>query len=134
MVLFQWNRIIYISSERPEYIDLKDQIFKSAAFFGYEIVLDEHIPHKADVSNFEEDYADMIDRIIDSKVRIIVTQDYDQDINFKLYETLYKRGFKPGDYIPIYNGRLFDIPALIDKYSENFEETMKFFQGSISYS
>ena len=55
-------------------------------------------------------------------------------MNFKLFETLYKRGHSPGDFIPFYDGYFNDISTLKEKYPDNFENAMKFFHGAVSFS
>ena len=97
-------------------------------------MLTEYVPLLANMTTFETEYSDMIDRIIDTKVRIIVTLDYDCELNFKLFEILSKRGFSPGDFIPIYNGCFGDLDSLEEKYPDSFEDTMLFFVGAVSFA
>ena len=62
MSFFDWKKFIYISTESPELIDFKAQI----SAIGLEPVLTENILIFDDVTSFGEDYADVIDRIIDT--------------------------------------------------------------------
>ena len=39
----------------------------------------------------------------------------------------------PGDFIPVYNTE-FNLAGLKAKYPENFENTMEFFHGAVSFS
>ena len=121
MLLFNWTKSIYIGSELAESIDFNTQLQFIPAF---EIAFTYLIPLSANVTTFASDFSDLIDKIIDTKVRIIVTLYQSEEINFKLFEALYERGFDPGDYIPIYDGQFTDISGLSEKYPTNFEEIM----------
>lgn len=90
-------------------MDLQKHVAKVLGYGYFDAVLLENYSNLADLSNFDIDYVNLIDRIIETKVRIIVAQDYDSEKSFKLFEALYKRGYKPGDFIPIYNSQFFDL-------------------------
>ena len=77
MALFNWRKFIYITSEFPELLDLQYQQSKVVSYGKFDPVLIENISSLADLSNFDEDYVDLIDRIIETNVRIIVALDYD---------------------------------------------------------
>ena len=47
---------------------------------------------------------------------------------------MHKRGYSPGDFIPIADGYFDDISHLKEKYPNDFENTMKFFHGAVSFS
>ena len=132
MRFFGWQKFTWICQDLPELVDLQEQIAQTRLYGGFEAVITENFDPSVDLNNFDIEYADLIDRIIATNCRIIVGMDYDQESNFKLHETLYKRGYKPGDFIIIYNGQFLDLDGIKEKHPENFEDTMEFFHGALT--
>ena len=72
MFLFNWTKAIYITSNLTESIDFNTQI-NSPRFAAIDIVLTEFIPLSANATTFDSYYSDLIDKVIDTKARIIIT-------------------------------------------------------------
>ena len=72
MFLFNWTKAICITSNLTQSFDFNNQI-KSPRFGVIDIVLTEFIPISTNATTFDSDYSDLIDKIIDTKVRIIIT-------------------------------------------------------------
>ena len=73
----------------------------------------------------------MIDTIIDSDVRIILSGVYELDLPYKLYESFYRKGLRAPDFIPIFGGVL-DSETFQVKYPKYFRGTMDFFDGALA--
>ena len=72
MLLFNWTKAIYITSNLTESIDFNTQI-NSPKMAPIDIVLTEFIPLSANATTFATDYSDLINEVIDTRVRIIIT-------------------------------------------------------------
>ena len=72
MLLFNWTKAIYITSNLTESIDFNTQI-NSPTMAPIDIVLTKFIPLSTNATTFASDYSDLINAIIDTKVRIIIT-------------------------------------------------------------
>ena len=131
MGIFKWRKMIFVANDVPELVEMNDSFIAAGKQFGIEIVHSFFIPLGIDFTTFYEDYAEMIDTIIDSDVRIIMSAVYDLDLPFKLYESFYRKGFRAPDFIPIFGGVL-DSNDFRVKYPKYFRGTIEFFNGSLS--